>query len=384
MLLWAFGPAEAAFPAGVDGGRAVALADALGLSARIGARHQRGLDEFGPVALETFRKRMWRAAAAGISLEALAEEVARTAAGRGIPIALLKRAALVACGVTLAEGRPACDVDVLVPARRARELQDALVAGGLEPSPLDSSEHHLPSLTDRRRGGVELHTVAWGVRAPGAARFAAWEDLEATGCLVPLDDSRDVFVPTRAFLVAHALVHGVVQHGNAPRSYTLMNVVADLLDLGFVGEAGSRLADEARPFLAGVLAEEEVGSVLRVCGRLGDGTFRISEEADDDLGPAFLRHVVAAAIDERYRKALKLRQLRPRLASESLLARLSSTLFPEPARLAALYPGLARRRALGVARAVRPFHLVGKLVADVVAAGRLRGTCRVLPPPEVG
>ncbi len=43
--------------------------------------------------------------------------------------------------------------------------------------------------------------------------------------------------------MAHLLVHGLGQHGFSPGAYPLIQLLADLQDLGFTGEQGERFME---------------------------------------------------------------------------------------------------------------------------------------------
>lgn len=381
-LLRAFGPPGARFRGSVDATRAVRVADRLSLSARIAARHGPAIPDLPSAASAQLVRTMHRTAVNGMSLESILADVTAAAGARGIPVAFLKRAALVTIGVTRPEARWGCDVDVLAPRTRAGELQEALAADGFLPSPQDAEVHHLPPLTDERRGGVDIHTGVWGIASRSGDALASFEELQALGALLAAPSAGStVFVPSRSFLAAHALIHAVVQHGDAPSSYPLANAFADLIDLGLAGSGGGELVRGATGFLDGTLDREDLLSVAALCGRLAEGAVRIGDETGSELGPSFLRHVVSGAFEPDYRRALKLRLFNRSAPSMGVARQVARTLFPERARLAVLYPALSRHGRLGLARVIRPVHLAGKLVAYSFASLR-RASPFPLPPDD--
>ena len=121
----------------------------------------------------------------------------------------------------------------------------------------------------RRRGGRGR------LRRPGRSRRPRAVLLAASG---PTDASvaggaspATLRVPSRPVLLAHALVHGLVQHGWAPRSYPPWRGVSDWIDLG-LGEAdGDTLLAAASAWIGGSLAAEEARAARRLCALLVAG-----------------------------------------------------------------------------------------------------------------
>src|SRR5579863_2101288 len=227
MLLRAFGPAGAAAPA-ADPAEALALCVRFELAGRVAARQGRArlAAELGAAAAARFAREQAAVAGAGLRILGLAEQVAALAAPLGLPLVLLKFAALE-LGNALAPGsRAACDLDVLVPADRAGELQQALVGGGFRASPMPPQEHQLAAL-EGAAGIVEVHRMLLGVRVAGR-RSASVEDLDRAGLLRPLPAlAGKAAVPLPAVAAAHALVHGIAQHGWTPHAYSLFKMLAD-------------------------------------------------------------------------------------------------------------------------------------------------------------
>jgi hypothetical protein len=111
----------------------------------------------------------------------------------------------------LADARLTNDVDVLVPAERAREVWDELRRRGYVLTkpwrPPRPEHHHLPALMNERRVGVEVHTTtnAWRIRPA-----EAWRRLFGEGVEVRHDDVC-YRVPSATELfwggAAHGLLH---------------------------------------------------------------------------------------------------------------------------------------------------------------------------------
>ncbi len=351
----AFAPCGTAAPT-VDGARAVEAARALWIAARITGR-------LGPTALqgelgqESAHAFMHDYAVALGQAQALARAargVAAAAAEMEAPIVLLKRAALVALGFADDAQREAVDVDVLVSEEDLAPLQDRLVARGWRAGETAPADHQAAPLTDSSGAMIELHRFVPGLRASGSRREARLGDLERAGGLVALPDwPGRVHAPCRGVLAAHALVHGLDQHGLAPASYPMARMLADLADLaeaGFVPDWGA-----VAPWTGGAISREEVVAAFELVDALRRGA-----EPDSSDAAALLLHVLVAAADPSYHASLSQRALVRQLASGLPADRsrlFVSVVFPTRAQLDAIYGG--PRGALGYAllRLWRPFDL---------------------------
>ncbi|HET7291029.1 MAG TPA: nucleotidyltransferase family protein [Vicinamibacteria bacterium] len=354
-LLRAFAPRETAAPA-VAAAAAVGVARALGLAARIAGRLgpaalQRELgEESARALLHDYASALGRAQA----LDRAARAVAQAAAEVGAPLVLLKGAALSALRLVDDAQREAVDVDALVPEDRLEALQDRLVARGFRASDARPADHQAAPLTDPSGAMVELHRFVPGLRAAGSRRDARLADLERAGGLEPLAGwPGRVLAPARDVLAAHALVHGLDQHGLSPGSYPLARMLGDLADL----EAGgfALLWSTVERWIGGSLSRAEAEAAFQLTGDLRRGGLPSSPHAD-----ALLRHVLVAAADPGYGASLGQRALIAQLTSGAPGDRsrlLASVLFPTRAQLDALYGG--PRSALGyvLLRLWRPFEL---------------------------
>jgi hypothetical protein len=103
---------------------------------------------------------------------------------------------------------------------------------------------------------------------------------------------------------AYLLVHGFVQHAPFPRTYSLLTVVGDLLDLSSAA-AGERPldAESVHPWISGEMRSAEVASALRLCARLGAGEV---PEADP-----LLSRILARTLSPAYQERLVLKALVP-------------------------------------------------------------------------
>jgi hypothetical protein len=178
----------------------------------------------------------------------------------------------------------------------------------------------------------------------GQGRFAGFDSLESAGLLEQAPGwPASVRWPKPALLLAHAAVHGVAQHGFAPRSYPLTRMFADLVDLGL----DARDDGDAR-LLASAVSAGEWLELRRACQGLVAG--RTS-------GP-LVAHAVFGALDEAYAASLRLRALGsvPSTLPRPVvwLREAWRALFPGRERIASLHPGEP------AAALKRPFRLLAR------------------------
>jgi putative nucleotidyltransferase-like protein len=360
MLLRAFGPLGASFADPIEPAATLAMARRFEVSARIAARQGRGrlAAELGSEAADGLGRDRVAATAAGLRLMALAERVAEVAAAVDVPIAFLKFVALERSGLLAAGSRDACDVDILVPEPQAGELWRALVVEGWRDSGLRAPEHHLPALAHPEEGMVEIHTRLLGVRPEGQSS-ATFESLEQAGLLVPWTDFPGCCsMPAPTVQAAHVLVHGLGQHGYWPSSYSLLKMVADLIDLG-------AFDDPSPAWLAWVerdVAAEEAAAVRALCVRLAVGEDPIGWQGPEET---LLRHVLAGRLDPEYEEALRLGLFRAQPSDRSRSAQLARSVLGavrlSDAQIDALYGRPRSRLGYLGRRLARPFDLLLRL-----------------------
>jgi len=404
VLARAFGPADRAWTPAADFApeEAVARARALHLAPRIAARHARSpgtghrsglaaqLGSDAAAILTTARR---AAAARDAQLEACALEVRRTAAGLGMELVLLKYAALRAIGAVAPGSRLAADVDVLVRRSDVERLWRTLRDRGFRPTGQPGWEHQLPGLAHPGLGEVELHVhlPGVGIGGAGSGRSATLETLAAAGALEALPDrdeaSPGTTVPARPVLLAHALVHGLAQHGWAPASYPPFRSVSDWIDLGLGRDDDRALLTAALPWIRGSVAEPEAEAARELARLLTEGS---PEALEGATGGAILgRHLLAGVLDPVYARSLKLRRLGPAPGAGATggglaggptpsgplggAARtLAHALFPERAELAHLYGPWRSPAGLLGRRLLRPLDLARRGAVAAVAWLRLR------------
>lgn len=381
-LARAFGPPELDLPAvAMPLAGAHALSARLGLSPRIASR----LDvahlaaEVGAGEAELFRRDRFATVATQLCLGAAAEEVATAAAELELPLVFLKYFAMELSGV-LAEGsRPAADLDVLVAPDRARDLQRALVLRGYTASRTPEMEHQLPALVAPQGGAVEIHRLVLGVRLEKGAGSATAPGLAVAGLLLPAPGlPGSCFFPAPAVLAAHALVHGLVQHGFAPHAYPALRLVGDWLDLG-VEDNGDLLAQAGR-LAASEVEESEVAALASLCRRLAAGDLAVLAEPVAESGEAaLLHHFLAGVLDESYTRALRFEMIARPLSDQPKAMALGRSLrhavFPSSAELEAIYGPPRGPWSRAARRLARPFDLVRRALSYARSAisVRLRG-----------
>lgn len=401
-LLWAlaraFGPpakplatiaASGAFALQAPVAGAHSLAARLGLSPRIAARLSPDQLTFEVGADQAELLRRDRLATAGSNLRhaSVAEELARVAADLGLPLVFLKFFALELSGVLAGGSRPAADLDVLVAPERAEELHRALVERGFAAAATPAMEHQLPALLAPQGGAVEIHRIVLGVRLGAGEGSATAPGLAAAGLLEPArGPAGPCFVPAREVLAAHALVHGLVQHGFAPHAYPALRLVGDWLDLSVAEEAAA--AEEERAagagwlariarLVAGEVSEAEVSSLAGLCRRLGAGDLWVLAEPIAERGEAaLLHHFLAGALDARYARSLRFAMLARPLSDRSRPAAFARSLwkalFPTRTELEAIYGPARGARARWARRLGRPLDLVRRAFAYAASAVALR------------
>jgi Uncharacterised nucleotidyltransferase len=359
MLLRAFGPAGAPFTGPLEAGKALGLARTFEVSARIAARQgrERLAAELGPEAAAGFARDRRAAAASGLRLMEAVRQVAEAAAPLEIPLAFLKFAALEGAGLLAAGSRDACDVDVLAPGGRVRDLHRALIGAGYRTSSMPAMEHQLPPLSAPSGAVVEIHRHLPGVRV-GGGPSATFEALDRAGLLAPQADLPGrCSAPSPEVLAAHVLVHGLGQHGYWPASYSLLKTVADLVDLG-----ADVLTPRALAWIAKDVPAGEAEAVRRLCLRLADGEDPAAWNGSEE---ALLRHILAGRLDPGYERSLRLGLFQPvpsdRPRPLQLARSVLDTVFLSDAQIDAVYGRPHTRLGYLGRRLARPFDLLWRL-----------------------
>lgn len=309
VLARAFASGDAPVRPPPDASRALALARDLDLSARIASRVDRRIlaaDLGDPRAADALEDRR-RVAAQALHVLRVARDVALAATDAGVPLAFLKGAALHLGSHVAVSARGASDVDVLVDAGRAADLHRALSDRGYRARGTNRSDHHLPPLGRGDEPWVEIHTEVPGCRLPGRTGPLTLAALADAGLLEPVDGlPAPVRIPRGTVLAAHALVHGIDDHGFGADRYPPLRMACDLADLLGPGAPDPATAAAVRSFVGDVVTPGESLAALELVAGLCAGVLARALEAP----PAgrLLAHLVAGGLDPAYRDALRLRQ----------------------------------------------------------------------------
>jgi hypothetical protein len=308
-----------------EGEAAVALAQSLSLAARIAALQPQArlTGELGPQAAGELKRLRAQVVAQELRLGAALRAVDAAAADLRIPYAPLKGQALVLGGFAPDGGRPAGDLDLLVPEGRLEALQAELqrreftVAG-------EGYEHQAPGLRHVDGGLVELHRVIPGVRLE-PKRSVTYDSLAAAGLVGPpagpmsFRPRGDLRLPRRELLTAHALVHGIAQHGFAPAVFPGFIFFGDLIDLAFRGSGGRAALATIAPWIEREVSFEEAEAALDLATALaaGEMTFLKTSGAKRSRARLLLDHFHAGVADPSYALGLKRRWLERPLSDKS-------------------------------------------------------------------
>jgi hypothetical protein len=264
------------------------------------------------------------------------------------------------------------DFDVLAPERLGPRLQRGLEQRGFRPA-AGAYEQHLPILEHPEGGLVEVHGKILGVRLGSSRRSARLDDLRRAGLLeARVADGMELDVPVRPVLVAHAIAHGLGQHGYEPRAYSAFRMVADLVDLGF----GPAEAHDPRllGWLRASIPAAEVKGLAELCRRLVAG--EDPRGATADPARAIFDHILAGAVDESYRQALKLRRLaRPHSDAPRAVAigmAMAKALFPSRAAFAAGRRDQGASSPLAWRRLSRPLAMASRAATALAGDWRVR------------
>jgi Uncharacterised nucleotidyltransferase len=352
LLARAFGPRDVGSVARVDGETAYDRATRLDLVARVAARtpHELLSAVCGPTIAERFRHALHRTAAEELRAQWLCRRLASLAKHR--PVVFLKGAGMLLGGHSTSGTRTMVDVDALVSANDAQGLQRELVELGWQVHDVPPCEHQLAPISREGEGTIELHVMVPGLRLGG--RSATVEDLIQGGHT--LEAGSGLVVPEPAILRAHAIVHGVAQHGLTPAAYPMCRMLADLADL----DGGD--AELIAAWLTEDVSEPEVAATLTLARRLraGDDPRALSAASSDEA--ILLRHVVHGALDADYAASLRLASLLTMPTDGSRLTQLwhalGDTLWLSHEQIDTIYGRPVSALGYAFRRVVRPVDLL--------------------------
>lgn len=344
-------------------------AERLALLPRLATQFNPAAWPSAPGVAERLRRERAAAVAHEMRLDATLAGVAAAAAALGLAPALLKGPALVLGGYSAPGGRPSGDLDLLVAVSGLDALHQELRRRGFREIPT-GAEHHTPSLHWPGGVTVELHRHLPGVRLAGRG-FAGWTDLKAAGLLGPAALRDGLLLPARDLLVAHALVHGLAQHG-LHGGFPGWRLIGDLIDLGVHPRELAEPAARWPRWIEREVSRREIAAAVEVARLVAAGENPLATPNRDDAG-RLAHHFVAAALDPDYGEALKLRWLQSPLSERAPLAArlrlLAHTLAPRRHGGQRGQESFARRLGRWL---LRPALLAGKAWRAVRARQRLR------------
>lgn len=288
----------------MDGERASEIARTLHLAARIGQRHalQVLAREVGPEGARSLGFVAFIARALASQLETTLFRLLRLAEARGIPLCLLKGAALLHYGLSF-QSRLASDLDLFLPGEEASQFFALLQESGCRVVP-EPAGHHLPPLVWGSIR-VELHTTLPGFRGEKPRRGLTFEKVRNLGLLMPAPGHADsVFLPARPLLLLQLMVHSLYQHRFTPWAYPLTRTLADLVDLDLTGNDVRHLVALKR-LVGARLPEQEMRQLISVVEALRDGVLE-SNNSKRSIPSRILDHAIAGLLDTRYARKLRL------------------------------------------------------------------------------
>jgi hypothetical protein len=282
---------------------ALNVASRLGLLPRIFARLPREvLRAELDACFETGCQQVHLSVARGLALERSLHMVDEVARSLGVRYVLLKGAAIGRHLRTNLGLRGACDIDLLLLASDAARLHQELTKRGYSQLTPTHPHYHLPTLTDTQGNAIELHTKVPCFGLNPTQRTVGVQDLVDHLQVTPEAAlSERALLPTREFLVAHAVVHGIVQHGYSPKNYPLMRMLADVSDLC----NGSVDFKRIETWIAPSVSSLELKALFELSDACSHGRIETTWQRRDGVG-RLLRHLVLGAFDEKYAEGLKL------------------------------------------------------------------------------
>ena len=172
------------------------------------------------------------------------------------------------------------------------------------------------------------------------------------------------FVPEHSVLSAHALVHGIAQHGLSPDTYPWSRFLGDVQDLG-AGETGwGEILETVFPWIERDVALDEVEAVLGLMDRLGRGEDSMDVAGGDDHAALLIHHLVAGVQDEDYVRAMRVRRQTRSLTDRPRWLRLAKdgwrTVWLTRPQVDKLYGTPKSGLGYWGWRLWRPFDLVGR------------------------
>jgi hypothetical protein len=246
-------------------------------------------------------------AARAVLVEQVCDELDAAAVAAGVPIVLLKGAALLAGGHISAGSRAMADVDFLVDEENAAQLESELVNRGFALGEPLGSDHDLLLAIHSNGIPVEGHRWIPGLTLDEGIPATASELIRRGFCLDWRPGSEHCLLPNRHVLMAHALAHGIAQHGLAPDKYPILRMLADLQDLAPTDAEWQVFRDCAMGWTNASSTRTEVTAVRGLERRLHAGEDPTGIADEQGFEGLLLRHAIAGTRCESYRLAIRAR-----------------------------------------------------------------------------
>ena len=113
-------------------------------------------------------------------------------------------------------------------------------------------------------------------------------------------------------LAAHLLAHAIQQHLLRPKTYPLLRVIGDLIDLLPTRSDWSEFRSQFA-WIRKAVSPLEFDATEALCLSLANGTIPATDASNDSAAGLLLRHLIAGALDERYADNLRRTYLRTRI-----------------------------------------------------------------------
>jgi hypothetical protein len=240
--------------------------------------------------------------ARGLALERTLLALDELASSIGVQYALIKGSAVMRQLHLNLGQRAACDVDVLLREVDAFRLHEELLKNGYRAKTPSHPQFHLPALADTEGNAIEIHTCLPHVSLGAEKLSVDLSDIIDQHLATPISGGLScALLPSNEVLLAHCLAHGIAQHGYAPRSYQLMRMMADVVDITEVDQA----VDLTRIgcWLTCSVSPEELSAVCELRDALTRGTAHTIWSRPNGAG-RLLRHFVLGTLDPEYANAL--------------------------------------------------------------------------------
>lgn len=280
----------------------------LQLLHRIVSRHpaDRLIEELGAAEARQCQAASKRQVMRGLSVLDAERRCTELAEREGIDLVLLKFAALQHYGAVSASSRAVSDLDLLLDGETIPAFAEALIGIGATRVTYVVPAHHPAVLKMPSGRSVELHVCLEFVRAIENHDSATLGHLRQADLLQGLGGTSHVFLPKKEPLLAHLVAHALVQHAFAPKAYPMTRLLGDAIDLGVAENPD--LVRAAQRLIADSAASQQTAALASLAAACATGeAANVLTSASD--ASSLLRHMLAATMDERYYRRLRIRRV---------------------------------------------------------------------------